>query len=153
MEEQKRTRVRAIIVHDGKLVSMYREREGRKFYTFPGGGLEINETEEECVKREVFEEFGIIVKPVKKVYICENQISISHFYICEWIDGEFGTGNGEEFQENNRNGLYVPMMIDITDIPSLPLMPPEVASAFFEDYTKNGISLRDDVKFIFGEIK
>ena len=153
MKKEKRTRGRAIIIHDGKLVAMYREREGRKFFTFPGGGLEDNETIEECVKREVFEEFGIIIEPIKKVYICENQISYAHYFLCKWISGEFGTGKGEEYQENNPNGVYKPTMIDIKDIPNLPLMSPEVASNFYDDYTKNGEKLRDDVKYIIGEIK
>ena len=150
---EKRIRARAIIMYEGKLVSMYRERHGRIFYTFPGGGMEESETEEECVKREVLEEFGIIVKPIKKVYTYENQNSIEHFYVAEWISGEFGSGEGEEFQENRNNGVYIPKFIEISDIPNLPLMPPEVASAFYEDYTKNGKELRNDVKSIIGEIK
>lgn len=132
---------------------MYREREDRIFYTFPGGGLEENETEEKCVKREVLEEFGIIIKPIKKVYIYENQKNIEHFYIAEMISGKFGTGQGEEYQANNFNGVYIPKFIEISDIPNLPLMPPEVASAFYDDYMKNGKDLRAEVKFISGEIK
>ena len=150
---EKRIRARAIIMYEGKLVSMYRERQGRIFYTFPGGGMEENETEDECVKREVLEEFGIIVKPLKKVYTYENKNSIEHFYVAEWISGEFGSGEGEEFQENRNNDVYIPKFIEISDIPNLPLMPPEVASAFCEDYTKNEKELRNDVKSIIGEIK
>lgn len=151
--EEKRMCARAIIIYEGKLGSMYRERQDRIFYTFPGGGMEDAETEEECVKREVFEEFGIIVKPIKKIYTYENPNSIEHFYVADWISGEFGSGKGEEFQENRNNGVYIPKFIEISDIPNLPLMPPEVASAFYEDYTKNGKELRNDVKFITGEIK
>ena len=150
---EKRVRARAIIIHEGKIVSMYRERQGRIFYTFPGGGMEENETEEDCVKREVLEEFGIIVNPIKKVYTYENQSSIEYFYIAEWISGEFGSGEGEEYQENRNNGVYIPKFVEISEIPKLPLMPPEVASEFYEDYMKNGKDLRGDVKFIFGEIK
>ena len=132
---------------------MYREKGDRVFYTFPGGGMEGNETEEECVKRELLEEFGIIVKPIKKVYTYESQNSIEHFYVAEWISGEFGSGQGEEFQENRNNGLYIPKLIKIADIPNLPLMPPEVAMAFYNDYIQNGKDIRDDVKFTLGEIK
>lgn len=150
---EKRTRARAIIIHEGKIISMYRERQGRIFYTFPGGGQEGNETIEDCVKREVLEEFGIVVKPIKKVYICENQISIAHYFVCEWVSGEFGTGQGEEYDKDQTNGVYKPTMINIEDIPNLPLMPPEVASVFYDDYMKNGKKLREDVKYILGEIK
>ena len=151
--EEKRARARAIIIHEGKMVSMYRERQGRVFYTFPGGGMEGTETEEECVKREVFEEFGLIVKPIKKVYTYENKNSIEHFYMADWLSGEFGSGEGEEFEENRNNGVYIPKLIEISDIPNIPLMPPEVASAFYDDYTKYGKDLRNDVKFMVGEIK
>lgn len=151
--EQKRIRARAIIIQDDKIISMYREISGRIFYTFPGGGTEGNETEEECVKREVFEEFGIVVRPIKKVYTYESQKSIEHFFLAEWLSGEFGTGQGEEYQENRNNGVYVPKLIVISKIPNLPLMPPEVAKAFFDDYMKNGKELRNDVKYFLGEIK
>lgn len=153
MSEAKRMRARAIIFQGDKIVSMYREREGKIFYTFPGGGQEGDETLEECVKREVFEEYGIVVKPVKKVYVSENQLDISHYFICEWVSGEFGKGQGEEYQENNKNGVYKPTLIKISDIPNLPLKPDGVAKAFCEDYAKNGETLRDDVKFIISVIK
>ena len=42
---EKRIRARAIIIHEGKIVSKYRERENMIFYTFPGGGMEGDETE------------------------------------------------------------------------------------------------------------
>ena len=103
--------------------------------------------------REVLEEFGIIIKPIKKVYTYENKNSIEHFFLAEWIDGVFGSGQGEEFQENRNNGVYIPKLIEISDIPKIPLMPPEVASAFYNDYTKNGKNLRNNVKFVLGEIK
>ena len=148
MNKEKRIRVGGIIFQDGKIVSMYREKEGRIYYTFPGGGKEEGETEQECVKREVFEEFGIVVKPIKKVYMYEGNTNLEHFYICKWVGGEFGSGQGEEYQENNPKGVYIPKLIDISSIPTLPLMPPEIATAFYEDYVKNGENLRDDVKFI-----
>ena len=149
MNQGKRIRVRAIIMQDGKLFSMYREKDGRIFYTFPGGGLEGEETEIDCVKREVFEEFGIIVKPIKKVYSYENTISVEYFYICEYISGEFGSGQGEEYKPDRNNGIYIPKLIDIKNIPNLPLMPPEVASSFYEDYIENGQELRNDIKLLF----
>lgn len=148
MNQAKRKRARAIIFSDNKLLAMYRELDKRIFYTFPGGGMEENETEEECVVREVFEEFGLTVRPIKKVYIYENEKSIEYFYTCEWLAGEFGTGAGEEFQPGKDSGVYKQVLIEISDVPSLPLMPPEIATLFFEDYIKNGIFLRNDIKLV-----
>ncbi len=144
----KRKSARAIIFQGNKIVSMKRIRDGRIFYTFPGGGMEEGESEEECVLREVFEEFGLVISPIKKVYIYESGSSIEHFYICRYISGEFGTGKGEEFHNVAKNGVYKPVYIEISDLPTLPLMPPEVASAFCEDYKNNGEALREDIKIL-----
>lgn len=142
---EKRSRARAIVIMDEKIVVMYRERDGRIYYTFPGGGMENNETEEECVRREVLEEFGMIVEPIKKVYSYENEISVEHFYVAKYVSGEFGSGEGEEFQADRNRGVYIPKMIGIKEIPNLPLMPPEIAKVFFDDYTANGENVRNDV--------
>ena len=135
------------------MVSMYREKEDRKFYTFPGGGLEAGETEEDCVRREVFEEFGLVVKPVKKVYIYESERSIEHFFLCDWISGKVGDGRGEEFQPDRNKGIYKQTTVEIAKIPNFPLMPPEVAAALIEDYNKNGPALRIRAKKIKGSFK
>jgi len=58
-------------------------------YMFPGGGLEENETIEECVKREVLEETGlnVVVKErtisIKEVF--ENDIWTNHYHLCEIV--------------------------------------------------------------------
>lgn len=141
----KRHRARAIVIIDNKIVTMYREKEGRVYYTFPGGGMEETETEVDCVKREVLEEFGMVVEPIKKVYSYENEISVEHFYIAKHVSGEFGSGEGEEFQADRNRGVYIPKMVEIKDIPNIPLMPPEIAKVFFDDYSKNGEDVRNDV--------
>lgn len=146
MDILKRKRARAIIISDEKIMVMYRELNDRVFYAFPGGGMEGSESEEECVIREVNEEFGINVKPIKKVYVYETEKSIEYFYLCEWLNGEFATGKGEEFDKNNTNGVYIPELINISDIPNLPLMPKEIAESFFKDYSSHGKALTSDIK-------
>lgn len=143
---KKSVRARGIIIENGELVVMYREFDGRKFYTFPGGGKEENETLEECVKREVFEEMGLIVEPIKKVYTIVDDWSIQHFYICECTEVKLTKPEGEEYLENRNRGLYLPSLIEISKIPILPLMPPEIANVVYNDYKKYGEMLRLKVK-------
>ncbi len=140
---EQRKRARAIIFMKDNIVSMYREREGRIFYTFPGGGMEGNETEQQCVVREVEEEFGLIVKPIKKLYTYNGRNGIEYFYLCEYVSGNFGSGVGEEFQPDRNNGVYIPKLIKVEDIPNLPLMPPEIAKQFYQDYKTNGKTIRN----------
>ena len=81
MSYTKKQRARGIIFYDNKIISMYRELDNRIFYTFPGGGMEEGESETECVVREIFEEFGLAVKPLKKVYVYENVKIFYAFFI------------------------------------------------------------------------
>ena len=55
----------------------------------PGGGVENNETLEECCTRELAEETGYVVKPHKH-YLTINEhygewLFTSHYYVCEQI--------------------------------------------------------------------
>lgn len=151
MNKNKRVRVRAIVFVEDKIMSMYRENNNRIYYTIPGGGLENNETEQECVIRELREEFGVVIKPIKKVYRYESTKSIEYFYLCDWVSGEFGTGTGEEFDKNNPHGVYKTVLISIKDIPTLPLMPPEIATQLYADYKQNGKTLRNNIATFYTE--
>ncbi len=151
MNDNRRKSGRAIVFVEDKIVSMYREKGDRVYYTFPGGGMDEGETEQQCVTREVIEEFGMTVEPIKKVYVYEGTKSIEHFYLCKWVSGEFGSGEGEEYQGDVSRGIYKPMLIAVDEIPNLPLMPPEVAKAFVEDFKNYGHNLADEVKVVFAE--
>lgn len=49
----------AIIKDHHVLLLRHREHKtGRSYWLFPGGSIEENETEEQCVAREMFEETG-----------------------------------------------------------------------------------------------
>ena len=141
---EKRESCRAIVFIDGKLVTMKRIKDGRLYYTFAGGGLENGEPHRDCVIRECIEEFGITVDPIRHLYTYENEKTKQYFYLCNYVSGEFGSGVGEEFQEDRNRGEYEPTLMEIADISNLPLMPPEVASAvaldaidLYKDYDKH----------------
>ena len=144
MQENKiRTRVAGILPMEGGLALMHRKnvkrnKEYQEYYAFPGGGLEEGETLEECAIREVKEEFGINVKVIRKLYELENDdLNMKeYFYLCEYIDGEFGTGEGEEFSNNPKykdSGEYIPEIIKREDIENLMLLPLEIKEKFLHD--------------------
>ena len=61
------------------------------FWEFPGGKIETGETSEECIKREIWEELGIVIE------VGKHLITIAHTYAhlnvtlivhhCQYIDG------------------------------------------------------------------
>ena len=76
---------RAIIVENGKILLSHETNTG--VYLTPGGGLEIAETNAECVVREVLEETGYLVKVVSPFVIVDeyyyDKLFVSNYFICE----------------------------------------------------------------------
>ena len=100
--------VRGIINIEDGIVLIHRIKKRndgsfREYYVVPGGKMEQDETQEQTVVREIKEELGIEVKPVKKIleYYSEYDDSIQCFYECEYINGDIGTGNGPEMHRKS----------------------------------------------------
>lgn len=145
----KRTRIAAIIPMKDGFAFMHRKnvkkrKDYQEYYTFPGGGLEEGETLEEGCMREIKEEFGIHVKVVKKLYEMEsekfNQKEI--FYLCEYVGGEFGTGDGPEFNHDPKyidSGEFLPEIIKREQIEDLLLLPLEIKEKLVKDIKEGNI--------------
>lgn len=139
-------RVAGIVPMNDGFVFMHRKnvirnKEYQEYYTFPGGHLEEGETLEEGVIREIKEEFGIDVKVIKKLYELENdKLNMKeYFFLCEYIKGEFGTGDGEEFSNNPKykdSGEYIPEVVAQENISELILLPLEIKEKFVQDLQK-----------------
>ncbi len=55
---------RGILIKDGKLLLLH--SKDLDYYMLPGGGIEPDESETSCIKREMLEETGIEVEVVEK---------------------------------------------------------------------------------------
>ena len=144
-----RTRVAGIIFIDEGIALMHRvgvikRKDIQEYYTFPGGGLEEGETLEEGTIREIKEEFGIDVKVVKKLYELESKRfnQKEYFFLCEYVSGKFGTGQGPEFSNNPKyidSGKYIPEIIKKEEIKNIPLLPPEIKDKLIKDLEKGNL--------------
>ncbi len=68
-----RSEGKALIYENGKvLLNSHRTEEGAVYYDLPGGGQHLYETMEEAVVREVREETGIPVEPIRFQAIAEE---------------------------------------------------------------------------------
>lgn len=151
VKKMERTRVAGIIFINGKIALMHRKDvlkrpEMPEYYTIPGGGLEEGETEEEGTKREIKEEFGIEVKIVKKLYEMKstkfNQKEL--YYLCEYVSGKFGTGQGPEFSNDPKykdSGKYIPELVEKENIKNINLLPPEIKEKIITDIENGNIKM------------
>ena len=87
-------RVCAMMIFDGKILAMHDERS--PYYYLPGGRVEIGETAENAVIREVQEELGITPKIVRPL----------------WLNQAFFT---EDVDNLHYHELCIYFLMDITD--------------------------------------
>lgn len=85
--EKERIASRGIIIENGRILLSHELNTG--VYMSPGGGLEEGETLEECCIRELREETGYEVKPIKQLLIineyCFETLYVSNYFICERV--------------------------------------------------------------------
>ncbi len=148
MEKDKKfvIRVRAIILHEGKLLGVKHPHD-TSFCALPGGHLEWKEDIKECLRREIVEELGI-----------EPQIG-RLLYINNFMDGDirqsveffFEITNSHEYKNKNINDIARTHAHEIVEIvwvgptDDIRILPKSLAEDF-----KAGKILSDQVKYIFG---
>jgi 8-oxo-dGTP diphosphatase len=122
-----RNRGSVVIVENDKVGLIQRIRDGSVYFVFPGGCIESGETPEEGAKREAFEELGVEVNVNECIAKVEYN-GTQYFFLSEIINGTFGTGQGEEYSDKERDrGIYLPMWVDIKRLTSINVKPREVA--------------------------
>lgn len=112
-----------LVVHDGKVLLIRRGKEPYKgFWSLPGGGIEDGERLRDTVKREVFEETGLIVKVGKIAGLREVIRAPDHYllpvFFCTIIGGELRAGDDAteaEFIAPSKlsDRLLVPAMMEV----------------------------------------
>jgi 8-oxo-dGTP diphosphatase len=87
----------AIIQDDQLLLIQHREHaSGRTYWVLPGGGREVGESEEDCVRREMFEETGLKIA-VERLLMEDADLPEGIYqryktYLCRVISGEAKPG-------------------------------------------------------------
>lgn len=153
-----RISVRGVVKIDGKLLLLHRIKHGEEYWVVPGGGVEQGESYEETVVREMEEEVGIVVKPLKELvrvefgdveeYLGNRKIidekaiatiylpgwsAMDIFYLCEYVSGEVGSGTGVEFAERSSvDNFYEIQAISAEELHSINIKPAEIKEVLLE---------------------
>ena len=135
------TSVRGIIKNDDGIILIHRIKKNsdveiRDYYVVPGGKMELNESEEETVKREIFEELGLYVRVGTRLLEIYNDFddSIQIFYECEYVNGILGTGTGPEFTNHDEYyGEYIIEIIKYENLEKINLVPEEIKAYLLEN--------------------
>jgi 8-oxo-dGTP diphosphatase len=116
-----RRAARAIIIHDNKLLVMHRNKFGQEYDTLPGGNVELGETPEQAVYREVAEETTVQFTNPRLTCIehAGDPYGDQFVFLCDYQSGEPKLHPNAEEQRINALGknLYEPRWLAIVDLP------------------------------------
>jgi 8-oxo-dGTP diphosphatase len=114
--------VGGVVLIDGRVVLVRRGKEPlRGRWVIPGGTVELGETLEEAVVREMEEETGLLVRPREVVLVFdriqrEGPTVEYHYviidYACEYVSGELRAGS-----DADEVALVAPGELDRYDLP------------------------------------
>lgn len=120
------TRARAVIVHQGQVLLMKRTKPELTYFTLIGGKVEPDETPEQAVIREVFEECGVTVRLEREIHrdfdIFNGVQNIHLLYLCTYLEGTPVLG-GEERERSTLENQYEPLWIDANQLDELTIRP------------------------------
>jgi len=114
-----REAVRGVVINGKTLLMIYSSKDGD--YKFPGGGINIGETHETALVREIREECGATVLSINEelgkviefdIPIEENYDvfkMVSFYYICE-VDPDFGEQSLDQYEIDLG---FTPIWVDI----------------------------------------
>ena len=133
-------RVRAIIIKDKKILIIKRTKSDQIYWVFPGGGVEVGESDKKALLREGKEELGLILS-VKELLAelksgkLETIGQIENFYYCEIMGGKLGSGHGHEFNKTSSYvGSYEFELVNIFDLSNYDLRPVEIKNIIIKKF-------------------
>ena len=95
--------VGGVVIHDGKVLLVRRGKEPlRGRWLIPGGTVELGESLEAALVREMLEETGVTVRPLEVLLVFDRILRegdrVRYHYVivdyrCEYVDGEVRAGS------------------------------------------------------------
>jgi ADP-ribose pyrophosphatase YjhB (NUDIX family) len=136
------SRVRAVIIENGKVLLIKRTKSDIIYWATPGGGVEGTETDEQTLVRECKEELGVEVKVNDLLLKAVSQKPAifgqeERFYLCDITGGELGTGDGPEFTNPTAYaGQYDIEWRTVAELSELDLRPQEIKDLVYTKFLK-----------------
>lgn len=121
-----RRAVRIILIKDNQLLVMHRNKFGKEYDTLPGGNVEVGETNEQALVREVQEETTLTFSSPRLVCVehAGDPYGDQFIYLAEYVSGEPKLAPGSEEETINKLGhnLYEPGWMPLNKLPPAPFL-------------------------------
>ncbi|MFA5303417.1 MAG: NUDIX hydrolase [Candidatus Nanoarchaeia archaeon] len=126
MIERPKVGVGVVVIKEGEvLLGKRKNAHGEGSWSFPGGHLELNEEIEECAKREVMEETGMLIKNLRRgsytndIFREENKHYVTLIIISDYDSGEVKVmepDKCEKWEWFSWNNLPQPLFLPVSNL-------------------------------------
>ncbi|MFA6322294.1 MAG: NUDIX domain-containing protein [Candidatus Buchananbacteria bacterium] len=150
-----RHRATGLVIKDEKILLIFRRKNTREYWVFPGGGIEKNEDFQKAVVREVKEETSIEVKPERLLYVITlDDGTINEFYLCQYRSGQVQLGQtANEGRDQSEQNFYEPRWVDLSELPKILLYPLEVRDWLIQDLATGLNNQVKEAKFVLSQMR
>jgi len=125
-----RRTARAIVIRDNQLLVMHRNKFGQQYFALVGGEIEIGESPEQALVREVNEETRLEIANPRLVFIEEagEPYGTQYIYVCDYVAGEpsLHPASQEALIMAAGKNLYIPMWLPLSDLEAAPFLSKEL---------------------------
>jgi 8-oxo-dGTP pyrophosphatase MutT (NUDIX family) len=111
-------RARIVLIDQGQLALIERNKHGKTYYVYPGGGADKGETLADAAKREALEELGVEIEVGEQIAEDRYEGRRNVFFTATLAGGSFGSGTGDEMDSTADSpwGSYKPCWIPVNEL-------------------------------------
>ncbi len=131
-------RAAGIIIQKRHILLIQRFKDGQEYYVFPGGGVEVGETDMEACAREVREETGLEIAWIEAAFDHAGPRRPVHYFFVEPLPGDLQL-SGPELLKRSEQNRYLPQWVPLVRLAEVDLRPVEVRAALVQVLAEAGL--------------